>query len=114
VPEASGWFRDEIKSVDVFKGLKMRFFGLGASVMNKLGIEAQSMGLADTITALNTGTIDAAELGFPLQSPPNTHLLAFVQTRSFRVSSIPPMSTPISRVTGTLTNSRERVLSWCR
>lgn len=65
VPEASGWFRKEIKSLDDFKGLKMRFFGLGASVMKKLGVEAQSMGLADTMTALNTGTIDAAELGFP-------------------------------------------------
>ena len=28
-PEASGWFRKEIKTVDDLKGLKMRFFGLG-------------------------------------------------------------------------------------
>lgn len=66
VPEASGWFRKEIKGVQDMKGLKMRFFGLGASVMRKLGVEAQSLGLADTMTALNTGTIDAAELGFPV------------------------------------------------
>ncbi|MEZ5714599.1 MAG: TRAP transporter substrate-binding protein [Paracoccaceae bacterium] len=65
VPEASGWFRDEIKTVDDLKGKKMRFFGLGASVMGKLGVEAQSMGLADTMSALNTGAIDSAELGFP-------------------------------------------------
>ena len=65
IPEASGWFREEIKSVDDLKGLKMRFFGLGASVMGKLGVEAQSMGLADTMSALNTGAIDSAELGFP-------------------------------------------------
>jgi len=65
VPEASGWFREEIKSVDDLKGKKMRFFGLGASVMGKLGVEAQSMGLADTMSALNTGAIDSAELGFP-------------------------------------------------
>ncbi len=65
VPEASGWFRDEIKTVDDLKGKKMRFFGLGASVMAKLGVEAQSMGLADTMSALNTGAIDSAELGFP-------------------------------------------------
>jgi len=65
VPEASGWFREEIKSVDDLKGKKMRFFGLGASVMGKLGVEAQSMGLADTMAALNTGAIDSAELGFP-------------------------------------------------
>jgi TRAP-type mannitol/chloroaromatic compound transport system substrate-binding protein len=66
VPEASGWFRDEIKTVEDLQGKKMRFFGLGASVMGKLGVEAQSMGLADTMSALNTGAIDAAELGFPV------------------------------------------------
>ena len=65
VPEASGWFREEIKSPEDLKGKKMRFFGLGASVMGKLGVEAQSMGLADTMSALNTGAIDSAELGFP-------------------------------------------------
>ncbi|GGA25896.1 TRAP transporter substrate-binding protein [Neptunicoccus cionae] len=65
VPEASGWFRDEIKTLDDLKGKKMRFFGLGASVMGKMGVEAQSMGLADTMSALNTGAIDSAELGFP-------------------------------------------------
>jgi len=65
VPEASGWFREEIKTVDDLKGKKMRFFGLGASVMGKMGVEAQSMGLADTMSALNTGAIDSAELGFP-------------------------------------------------
>lgn len=32
-PEASGWFRKEIKTLDDLKGLKMRFFGLGANVM---------------------------------------------------------------------------------
>ena len=33
--------------------------------MGKMGVEAQSMGLADTMAALNTGAIDSAELGFP-------------------------------------------------
>ncbi|MFK7752844.1 MAG: TRAP transporter substrate-binding protein [Sedimentitalea sp.] len=65
VPEASGWFREPVNSVADLKGKKMRFFGLGASVMGKLGVEAQSMGLADTMAALNTGAIDSAELGFP-------------------------------------------------
>lgn len=65
VPEASGWFREEITSVADLQGKKMRFFGLGASVMGKMGVEAQSMGLADTMSALNTGAIDSAELGFP-------------------------------------------------
>jgi TRAP-type mannitol/chloroaromatic compound transport system substrate-binding protein len=34
-PEASGWFRKEIKTLDDLKGLKMRFFDLGANVMPK-------------------------------------------------------------------------------
>ncbi len=36
-PETSGWFRNEITSLDQLRGLKMRFFGLGAQVMEKLG-----------------------------------------------------------------------------
>lgn len=65
VPEASGWFREPIETLEDLQGKKMRFFGLGASVMSKLGVEAQSMGLADTMSSLNTGAIDSAELGFP-------------------------------------------------
>ena len=32
-PEASGWFREEIKGPEDLKGLKMRFYALGALVM---------------------------------------------------------------------------------
>lgn len=64
-PEASGWFKEPINSPEDLKGLKMRITGLGAAVMQKLGAQAQSMGPGDTITALNLGTIDAAEIGFP-------------------------------------------------
>ncbi|MBO6640326.1 MAG: TRAP transporter substrate-binding protein [Roseitalea sp.] len=64
-PEASGWFREEINSVEDLQGKKMRLFGLAAAVMQKLGVEAQFLTPADTMTALNLGTIDAAELAFP-------------------------------------------------
>lgn len=66
VPEASGWFAREINSPEDLRGLKMRVFGLGAAVMQKLGAEAQSMPVADTMTGLRLGTIDAAEISFPL------------------------------------------------
>lgn len=66
VPEASGWFAKEINSPADLQGVKMRIFGLGAAVMAKLGVEAQSMPVADTLTALRLGTIDAAEVSFPL------------------------------------------------
>jgi len=64
-PEASGWFREEITDIGQLAGKKMRIFGMGAAVMQKLGVEAQSMSPADTFSALNLGTIDAAEFSFP-------------------------------------------------
>jgi TRAP-type mannitol/chloroaromatic compound transport system substrate-binding protein len=64
-PEASGWFRKEIKSLDDLKGLKMRFFGLGARVMQKLGVQTQLLPPGDIFPALERGLIDATELAFP-------------------------------------------------
>jgi TRAP-type mannitol/chloroaromatic compound transport system substrate-binding protein len=64
-PEASGWFRKEIKSVDDLKGLKMRFFGLGAKVMEKMGVSTQLLAPGDIFQALQLGTIDATEFSNP-------------------------------------------------
>lgn len=64
-PEASGWFRKEINSVDDLKGLKMRFFGLGAKVMQKLGVSTQLLAGGDIFPALELGTIDATEFSMP-------------------------------------------------
>ncbi|MDP1756521.1 MAG: TRAP transporter substrate-binding protein [Polaromonas sp.] len=65
-PEASGWFRKEIKTVDDLKGLKMRFFGLGANVMQKLGVSTQTLAPGDIFQALQLGTIDATEFSMPV------------------------------------------------
>ena len=65
-PEASGWFRKEIKSVGDLKGLKMRFFGLGAKVMAKLGVSTQLLAPGDIFQALQLGTIDATEFSLPV------------------------------------------------
>jgi TRAP-type mannitol/chloroaromatic compound transport system substrate-binding protein len=64
-PEASGWFRKEIKSVEDLKGLKMRFFGLGANVMQKLGVATQLLQAGEIFQALQLGTIDATEFSAP-------------------------------------------------
>ncbi len=64
-PETSGWFRNEIKSLDELKGLKMRFFGLGAQVMAKLGVSTQLLAAADIYQALERGVIDATEFSMP-------------------------------------------------
>jgi TRAP-type mannitol/chloroaromatic compound transport system substrate-binding protein len=64
-PEASGWFREEIKTVDDLKGKKMRFFGLGAKVMEKMGVSTQLLAGGDIFPALELGTIDATEFSMP-------------------------------------------------
>ena len=64
-PETSGWFRREIKSIEQLKGLKMRFFGLGAQVMQKLGVSTQLLAAADIFPALERGVIDATEFSMP-------------------------------------------------
>ena len=64
-PETSGWFRAEVKSIEQLKGLKMRFFGLGAQVMTKLGVSTQLLAPADIYQALERGVIDATEYSMP-------------------------------------------------
>jgi TRAP-type mannitol/chloroaromatic compound transport system substrate-binding protein len=64
-PETSGWFRNPVESLDELKGLKMRFFGLGAQVMQKLGVNTQLLAGADIYPALERGVIDAAEYSMP-------------------------------------------------
>ena len=64
-PETSGWFREEIKSLEQLKGLKMRFFGMGAKVMQKFGVSTQQLAGGDIYPALELGTIDATEFSMP-------------------------------------------------
>ncbi len=64
-PEASGWFRKEIRSIDDLRGLKMRFGGLGARVMQKLGVSTQLLAPGDIFSALERGVIDATEFSMP-------------------------------------------------
>lgn len=64
-PESSGWFRKEINSVEDLKGLKMRFFGLGAKVMEKMGVSTQLLAGGDIYPALELGSIDATEFSMP-------------------------------------------------
>jgi TRAP-type mannitol/chloroaromatic compound transport system substrate-binding protein len=69
-----GWFRKELKTVEDFRGLKMRTAGFGGKVMSKLGVVPQQIAGGDIYPALEKGTIDACEwvgphddekLGFP-------------------------------------------------
>lgn len=64
-PEASGWFANEITSVDDLRGLKMRFYGVGGRVIEKLGMSPQMLAPGDIYPALELGTIDATEFADP-------------------------------------------------
>lgn len=64
-PEASGWFRKEIKALDDLKGQKMRFYGIGGKVIEKLGMSPQMIAPGDIYPALELGTIDATEFADP-------------------------------------------------
>ncbi|RME53128.1 MAG: twin-arginine translocation signal domain-containing protein [Caldilineae bacterium] len=59
--QMGGWFNKEIKSVADMEGLKMRIPGLGAKVMDKLGVTVQVLPGGEIFQALQTGAIDAAE-----------------------------------------------------
>lgn len=64
-PESGGWFRREITSVNDLKGLRMRFMGIGAKVMRRLGVDTVTLSGGDTFFALQSGNIDAAEFSLP-------------------------------------------------
>ncbi len=59
--QMGGWFKSEIKSINDFKGLKMRIPGIGAEIINRLGGVAVNMPAGEIMPALQQGVIDAAE-----------------------------------------------------
>lgn len=64
-PETSGWFRNEIKSADDVKGLKIRFAGIGGKVMQKMGASVTMLPGGEIFQALEKGAIDATEFSMP-------------------------------------------------
>ncbi len=64
-PETSGWFAKPIEKPEDLKGLRMRFFGLGAKVMEKLGVSTSLLPGNEVFPALEKGAIDATEYSMP-------------------------------------------------
>ncbi|MEM1237469.1 MAG: TRAP transporter substrate-binding protein [Pseudomonadota bacterium] len=64
-PETSGWFKTEINELSDLEGLNMRFFGLGAEVMQRLGVSTSLLAGGDIFPALERGAIDATEFSMP-------------------------------------------------
>ncbi|WP_420558881.1 TRAP transporter substrate-binding protein [Tepidicaulis sp.] len=59
--QMGGWFRKEIKTLEDFKGLRIRMPGLGGEVMRRLGAAAVTMAGNEIYQALQNGTIEATE-----------------------------------------------------
>src|SRR4030095_7861131 len=59
--QMGGWFRKEIKSVKDVKGLKFRIGGFGGEAVERIGGIPQNSPGGEIYTALEKGTIDAAE-----------------------------------------------------
>lgn len=59
--QMGGWFRKEINSLDDLKGLKMRIPGFAGEVFARVGASPTNIAPGEMFTALERGTIDAAE-----------------------------------------------------
>lgn len=59
--QMGGWFKREVRSLDDFRGLKMRIPGLGGDMVTALGGAAVTLSGDQIYQALQTGTIDATE-----------------------------------------------------
>jgi TRAP-type mannitol/chloroaromatic compound transport system substrate-binding protein len=64
-PETSGWYTKEINSVDDFKGLPIRFFGLGGQALQKLGASVTLLPGGEIFPALEKKAIEASEFSMP-------------------------------------------------
>lgn len=64
-PEAAGWFREEIKSVDQFKGMKFRAAGVGGEIMAEFGKSVTMLPGGELYQALETGVLDGTEFSLP-------------------------------------------------
>jgi TRAP-type mannitol/chloroaromatic compound transport system substrate-binding protein len=59
--QMGGWFRKEVKSVKDLHGLKFRIAGFAGKIMERMGAVPQNLPGGEIYTALEKGTIDAAE-----------------------------------------------------
>jgi TRAP-type mannitol/chloroaromatic compound transport system substrate-binding protein len=92
--QAGGWFNKKIETVDDLKGLKMRIPGMGGEVIRRAGGTPVSIPGAEIFTALQNGTIDAAEWVGPLND------LAFGLFRAARYYYYPGWQEPGSALEG--------------
>ena len=59
--QMAGWFRRPVESVSDLKGLKFRGGGFATRVLGRLGVQSEQVAARDIRSALEKGTLDAAE-----------------------------------------------------
>ncbi|WP_166268693.1 TRAP transporter substrate-binding protein [Marinobacter caseinilyticus] len=64
-PETAGWYANKIETLEDYKGMKIRFAGLGGKVLERLGASVTMMPGGELYQALEKGTIDATEFSMP-------------------------------------------------
>ena len=65
-PETAGWYKEPITSLEDYRGMKIRFAGLGGKVLEQLGASVTMMPGGELFQALEKGTIDATEFSMPV------------------------------------------------
>jgi TRAP-type mannitol/chloroaromatic compound transport system substrate-binding protein/uncharacterized protein YraI len=123
--EGGGWFRKHIETVEDYRGLNIRFFGLGAKVVQRLGGSTRLLAGADIYPALERGAIDATEFSTPYidkdlgfyQLRSNYHYPAWHQPSAFFHISINKnkwgaLSEPQKRAVRF--SCRENIIEWLR
>lgn len=66
----TGWFRNELNSVNDLKGLKIRAPGLGGQVYTRLGATAMTVPAGEIFMNLKSGVLDGAEFLGPASDMP--------------------------------------------
>jgi TRAP-type mannitol/chloroaromatic compound transport system substrate-binding protein len=64
-PETAGWYLKEINSIEDYKGLPIRFFGLGGKVLQNLGASVTLIPGGEVFPALEKKAIEGAEFSMP-------------------------------------------------
>jgi TRAP-type mannitol/chloroaromatic compound transport system substrate-binding protein len=65
-PETAGWYHSPLTGVSDFKGLKIRFAGLGGKVLQELGASVTMIPGDKLYQNLETGALDATEFSLPV------------------------------------------------
>ncbi len=64
-PETGGWYQKELKTTKDFEGLKIRFSGLGGTILQKTGASITMLPGGELFSALEKGVLDATEFATP-------------------------------------------------